>query len=382
MGQQFQNRKRWVSWLKKGLFLCPAIIGLWLYWLLPYFPEVTEKIFSGFFFRLISIPLGGMIACLPFSLTEVAAVLAAPILLTFIGVFIYGLIKRIRKNAPTPPLAYAGKWGRRAGWIFSSAFLLYMLLHGVNFYRQPVSALMRLNTDTKSPAYLQQVCIDLAKKASAERELVAEDEQGHMMLSQSTMDTLQMANEGYQALDSQYPFLFGGVWRAKPVQLSHWWSYTGITGMYFPIWAEANVNIDIPHSSIPSTAAHELAHTRGFAREDECNFFAYLTSIHNDSADFRYSGYKLAYIYCSNALYDYDVEMWKETRAYCSEGMERDFAQQNTYWQQFEGKVQEVSSSINNSFISSQGDKDGVLSYNRVVQLIVGYYEAEGLLNP
>ena len=41
----------------------------------------------------------------------------------------------------------------------------------------------------------------------------------------------------------------------------------------------------------PSTAAHELAHTRGFAREDECNFFAFLTSIASDSADCRYSGY-------------------------------------------------------------------------------------------
>lgn len=33
--------------------------------------------------------------------------------------------------------------------------------------------------------------------------------------------------------------------------------------MYFPFLAEANVNIDIPDWDIPSTAAHELAHTPG-----------------------------------------------------------------------------------------------------------------------
>ncbi len=83
----------------------------------------------------------------------------------------------------------------------------------------------------------------------------------------------------------------------KPVQLSHWWSYTGITGMYFPFFAEANVNIDVPDSGIPATAAHELAHTRGFAREDECNFLAYLACIHHSSGDVRYSGYLSAYIF-------------------------------------------------------------------------------------
>ena len=39
--------------------------------------------------------------------------------------------------------------------------------------------------------------------------------------------------------------------------------------------------------------------------------------------------------------------------------------------------MQEVSTSVNNSFIASQGDDDGVLSYGRVVQLIVGYYDQQ-----
>ena len=266
------------------------------------------------------------------------------------------------------------------GWVLSSAFVLYMIMHGVNFYRLPAAELMGIDTAVRSPDFLQQVCIDLAEKASAERLLVEEDAEGCMKLSQSKAATLRLAEEGYHRLSDEYSFLWGGVWRSKSVLLSHWWSYTGITGMYFPLFAEANVNIDIPDWDIPSTAAHELAHTRGFAREDECNFFAYLTSIASDSADFRYSGYLLAYVYCSNALYAYNSEMGDEARAYCSEGVKRDLAASNRYWQQFEGKVQEVSTSVNNAFITSQGDEDGVLSYSRVVQLIVGYYDQQGWL--
>ena len=150
--------------------------------------------------------------------------------------------------------------------------------------------------------------------------------------------------------------------------------------MYFPMLAEANVNIDVPDSSIPATAAHELAHTRGFAREDECNFLAYLTCIHSDSADFRYSGLLMAYIYCSNTLYDYDKDLWGETREACSDGVKRDLGERNRYWKTFEGKVQEISNNVNNSFLTAQGQEKGVLSYDEVVSLIVSYYVREGLV--
>ena len=72
--------------------------------------------------------------------------------------------------------------------------------------------------------------------------------------------------------------------------------------------------------------------------------------------------------------------MWGAVRQHCSKRMLRDLGQRNAYWKQFEGKTQEISSSINNSFLTSQGEEKGVFSYDRVVQLIVGYYRSEGLV--
>ncbi len=71
------------------------------------------------------------------------------------------------------------------------------------------------------------MCIDLAQKASAERELLEEDEDGYTKLSVSKAEILRLADNGYRKLDDTYPYLWGGVWRTKPVLLSHWWSYTG-----------------------------------------------------------------------------------------------------------------------------------------------------------
>lgn len=363
--------KQWGRALRHALFLCPALVAVLLFWLLPYAPpQVTEYVFSRGIFRVLSVPLGGILAAFPFSLTELLVVLALPL-----TVFLVVLLIRVLRRSENKGRTWA-RAGKGVGWVLSCTLLLYMLMHGLNFNRLPVEQLMNLDTSTASLEELRDICIDLAEKASAERENLPEDENGYTCLSVSKDKLLRQAVNGYSKLDDIYPFLWGGVWRAKPVMLSHWWSYTGITGMYFPMLAEANVNIDVPDSSIAATAAHELAHTRGFAREDECNFFAYLTSIHNDSADYRYSGYLMAYIYCSNALYDYDKDMWGQTRAACSEGVRRDLGQRNEYWAQFEGPVQETSNQVNNAFITSQGDSDGVLSYERVVNLIVGYYRA------
>lgn len=354
---------------KLGSALCwllPAAVALLLYLLLPLLPaSFTETVFSRGLFPVLSAVLGWPLSFLPFSLTELCAVAAIP---AAIGVLVWRIVRRVRK-------AGKDRFWRGVGWVASSLLLVYMLLHGVNFYRLSASELMELDTSPKNAEQLKAVCIYLADTASAARAELSEDENGVAMLSSSIRETLVRGGEGYALLAESYDFLGGSIQRTKPVMLSHLWSYTGITGMYFPLLAETNINVDVPSFTIPATVMHELAHTRGFAREDECNFFAYLACMEHPSADFRYSGAVLAYIHCSNALYDYDVEMWEEVFSHCSDGMVRDLRAQNAYWDNFKGEVKEISSSVNDTFLQIQGEEDGVLSYSRVVELLLAYCE-------
>jgi len=392
--------------LKHFLFLLPALVAAAIILILPHFPNIAEYIFSRGIFRAIATPLGWLVSVLPFSLTELAVVAAFPVCVALLVMLIIRMRRaaKRRQGVESPPAqAKTGRGNRRAvkpahtpgqilaragrgvGWALSSALLMYMLMHGANFDRQPVSQLMNLPTATSTPQQLEAICIDLADRASAARAALEEDSEGRMKFSQSTGATLRQANEGYRALGSKYPFLWGAAWRAKPVVLSHLWSYTGITGMYDPLLAEANVNVDQPDCDIPFTAAHELAHTRGFAREEEANFFAYLTCINNSSADARYSGLLNAYEYCYGALHQYDPALADAAAAHCSDAMNRDMAGQGAYWAQFSGGVQQAAANINNAFISSQNvggngvaAGTGTLSYDGVVRLIVGYYEVYG----
>lgn len=345
--------------LKWALRLTPAGVALALWILCRLWPTMTESLFSRGVFRGLSAVLGTLTQYIPLSLTECLAVAAIPGLALL-------LVLMIRRRAGLGPFCA----------VLSALLLLYMLMHGLNYYRLPLSRQMGIEQgEPAAMDELEELCRYLAGRASAARESCREDDNGVMTLSAPLSDTLAAGGEGYAALAEDYPFLAGTVDRAKGVKLSHWWSYTGITGVYFPFLAEANVNIDQPDSELPMTVAHELAHTRGYAHEDECNFLGILACIAHPEADWQYSGWLSAYIYISNSLYGSSRDRWQRAAA-VSEGVRRDLAARSAYWRQFNGPVQTASTAVNDAFIRVNGDGEGVARYDRVTALLIAWWRA------
>lgn len=358
--------------LLKALWIfIPLILAAAMYFLLPMFPEFTEYAVSRGSFKIFTIPVGFITSLLPFSLTELLVVLAIPGVIALVVIFIVRMKKSSRRRRT---LLKAGRF--LAGFV-SFALFIYMTAHGANFYRLSIEQLMELDTSPKSTEFLLEVCKDLAAHAAEERELLAEDENGCVKFDEDIFTELTRTSNGYDALVEEYPFLWTSVSRQKPVMLSYYWSYTGIVGMYFPFFAECNVNTEQPDFVIPFTASHESAHSRGIAFENECNFLAYLSCINSDYPEFRYSGYMNAFKYCSNSLYSCNKELWAEAYECTTEGMRRDFIAENEYIDRFKGKVQQTSSAVNDGFIKAQGVSDGTQSYGRVTDLILAHYEKQ-----
>ncbi|MGN1339218.1 MAG: DUF3810 domain-containing protein [Oscillospiraceae bacterium] len=356
--------------LLKALWIfIPLVLAALMYFLLPMFPEFTEYVVSRGLFRVFTVPVGFITSLLPISLTELLVILAVPAVVALIALFIV----RMKKSSIKKKTAL--KAGRFLAGSLSFALFIYMTAHGANFYRLSMEQLMGLDTSPRSTEFLLAVCKDLAAHAAAERELLAEDENGCVQFTEDIYTELTRTGSGYDALTEEYPFLWTSVSRQKPVMLSYYWSYTGIVGMYFPFFAECNVNIEQPDFAIPFTASHESAHSRGIAQENECNFLAFLSCISSEYPEFRYSGYMEAFKHCSNSLYSADRDLWQETYACTTEGMRRDFTAENEYIHAFEGEVKQVSSSVNDGFIKAQGVSDGTRSYSRVTDLILAWYE-------
>ncbi len=108
------------------------------------------------------------------------------------------------------------------------------------------------------------------------------------------------AIESMQALSTEWTEFSGVYSFPKKLLLSEFMCQQSMRGYYFPFTMEANYNAIMTTVNFPSTVCHELAHTKGFMKEDEANFIAYIACINSDDKFFQYSGYLSVLNYINN----------------------------------------------------------------------------------
>lgn len=250
-------------------------------------------------------------------------------------------------------------------------YFLFVALWGLNYYRQPLAQSLDYPVAPRSVAELKALCVSLADDANRLRAEVPEDGQGHFVLSGGKSAALLKVPAAYQALSKEIPLFSARYGSPKPVLLSRRMSYTETQGIFIPFTMEPNVNVDMPDAFFASTACHEEAHLYGFAREDEANFISYLACMASGDPEMQYSGTLLALATSMNALSGHNSDAYWEIENTYSDGVKRDLWNHDAYWDQFKGPVAEASTNVNNSYLKSNKQADGVNSYGRMVDLLL-----------
>ena len=223
-----------------------------------------------------------------------------------------------------------------------------------------------------------RLCGNLASDSNVLRAKAETNGSSVMKLrSRGFTENAQKARAALGGLSKKYPLLRPGYSAPKPVLASRLMSRCNITGMFFPFTFEANVNTDVPEYTIPFTMCHELSHLRGFMREDEANFIAYLACRSSSDTDFQYSGAVTAFTYASNALFSADSSAAGKIYSGLSSGVRRDLQFNNQYWDSFKGPAADAATSVNNSYLKANSQKDGVQSYGRMVDLLLALQRSE-----
>lgn len=334
----------------------------------------AEQFFALRIYKWLSQIISMSTSIFPFSLAEILVLLLPIIFLFLFTRFVIKLIKN-KENRVT----FLWKGILNTLCLLSVSLFLFIILAGINYYRYPFRYYSNLKVRNSSVQELYELTKSLAMDANQLRNATSkEDENGVFQLSMNMYDVSNKASEAMTALSKEYPVLAGSYGTPKPVLLSPLMSYTEITGIFMPFTMEANVNIDIPHYSIPSTMLHELAHLRGFMREDEANFIAYLAGMESDHPDIQYSSTMLALIISGNALYKEDTDLYFEIRDLYSEKVLKDIRANSRYWQQYEDTViSTVSNKINDTYLKANDQSDGVKSYGRMVDLLLAKYRRD-----
>jgi hypothetical protein len=339
-------------------------------------PSFIESFYSRGVFRAISQALSALFGWLPFSFGEL-------MLYTFLLFVVIHVIVMVIHAV----LAKKQWWYvllRRIIALLGAASFIYALfvgLWGFNYAREPLSDSLDLDASPATVQELYSTCEALIGQANALRAQVPENDSG-VFTPDQTKEQIMLNVPSYYERAAQltgYSWLTGNFGPAKSVLYSIGLSYSHISGVYFPFTGEPNVNTDVPMLYFASSCNHEAAHQRGFAREDEANFLSYYVCTLSNDPSIRYSGTMLALVNAMNQLYDADSDLYFVLRDTYVQGISRDLEDNSAYWRQFDSPVSETAQEVNNTFLKANMQQDGVKSYGRMVDLLIGLWRSGGI---
>lgn len=308
----------------------------------------------------------------PFSLCAVLIALAVLGALTYIT---FQIVYMLRRGEALKRLYRILMTALMAFCVFYGSFCA---LWGIYFYTADFEEQSGIYSRPISTYELKLVTRYFTDQLNEYSDDVARDESG--LFSEDMDAVFDYSSHLYDAVSEEYPCLKGKALRSKPFLFSKILSHMTFTGFFFPFTGEANINIDSPSCMTASTIAHEIAHQRGVAEEDEANFVAVLASLADGNSVYCYSSCLMAYTYLSNALYTADYDAWLDNYMTLSPEAMTDLRYNSSYWDKYrDSVVNTATDAIYTGMLQSYGQTDGLKTYGKCVDLLVVYYLDEAV---
>ena len=304
---------------------------------------------------------------LPFSLAE-TVIIALPVLL-FVMIYISTLFFKRSEEASV----------RCIVGLFSVLTLMYSIFvlgYGMGYHGTSLSSKLGLSEEKVTALELKETSEKLLDEMIPLLENIpySQENASYMPYSLDEMNT--KLNRAYKSAGEKYSFISNFYSKIKYIVLSEPMTYTHISGVYSYYTGEANLNINFPDYTLPFTAAHELAHQRGIAPENEANFVAFLVCMESDDNYIKYSAYLNMFEYVTNALYRADSKMYYELILKTDNRIIGEMSAYNAFFEKYrDSKASEVSDAVNDTYLKVQGQSAGSASYGMVVDLAVAYYK-------
>ena len=312
--------------------------------------------------------LGKITTLIPFSVAEIFYILLVIWALFFIVRSVYVIIRS--KNSRLKALLK-----RIIILILVPLYILagYTWLWSVGYYGSDFSDKSGLVSGGVAYEDLVKVTTQFANLTNELSDKVARDESG---IFAEDMDAyFADAGKIYDGIKGEFEFLDGPIMRPKKVLFSKFMSTLGFTGFYFPFTGEANLNVDSPSCMIPSTIAHELAHQKGIASEDEANFVAVAACLKSGLTVYEYSGVLSGLSNLLNSLYTVDKNAWQDIFDSLSFGVRADFTYSSEYWRNYSSIVSDAAETFYDGYLRANNQQLGIKSYGACTDLIVEYYK-------
>jgi hypothetical protein len=248
----------------------------------PIGPETVERWFSTTLYSYLQRAITPASNLVPFAVLDVAAIMALVIVSG-------GLVRATRRSIRDRRIGPIARAGLHLVAAAAGAYLVFLLLWGLNYRRVPMTA--RLLVEQGAPT--AAAVVGLGLRAAAELNALhggahaagwAQPEWRNDRHRRAFVDVVR-------SLSDAPPPVPG---RLKRTLLGRYFRWASVDGMINPFGLETLVNPDLLPFERPFVAAHEWAHLAGFGDEAEANFIGWLACVRGDVAA-QYSGWLALY---------------------------------------------------------------------------------------
>jgi len=334
--------------------------------ILGQFPGFIEAYYSNGAYPFISKTLRYLLGWIPFSIGD----------LLYIGLVLFLIrwsFKNWRNFYRIPKQTFRSIFA-----FLSIIYFAFNFLWGLNYYRNPISKTLSLDT-TYTTEQLIQVTENLITNANNIHLKIALNDSTKAVIPHNRSQIFNKTINGYLQLQQQYPNL---KYQPRSIKKSIWslpLTYSGYSGYLNPFTNEAQVNYLIPKYHFPLVSCHEEAHQIGYAAENETNFIGYLACMENPDIYFNYAGATFAVRYCLNEIYRRDENKYEYLLQKLNLGIRKNFQESQNFWSSYQNPMEVVFKYGYDLFLKSNNQQKGIKSYSYVVALIVNHELKQGL---
>ncbi len=339
-----------------GMFVFSLIVLIICIIFCP-FAEFYSRTMSNF----LRVFLSYSFSIFPFSVAEIILLLlpvliAAPIVLTICK---RKSFKRLLRNLIS---------------VLFVLFFLFVNTFGVCYFRNPLEE--NIGFEMYAPSFDELVeCADFVKNKLEKCSDNIKYSSDYSSVNPHDWNELcELVDKGYDKLSDEYSFIPEINVRAKKIALSPMMTYTHISGIYIPFTSEANVNTNYPAYVVAYSLAHEKAHQRGVASEDEANFAAFLACLYSENDYLEYSALMSMYEYFLDEIYKFDSDAYFDIIEATDKKIVGEMYAYSVFFDKYRNSnASKVADTVNDTYIKTMGDNRGVESYSRVVELCVSF---------
>jgi Protein of unknown function (DUF3810) len=324
--------------------------------LLPPGAVSVERWYADWLYPAIQANVTSLSNRLPIALFDVAVVV---FILIALGIWIWSIRLARRKHV------IRSLWRGVVATLtlLAVVYLWFLALWGLNYARPPLESTMQYDASRITPEavrVLAEYSIDRANQTHAA---------GHAAGFQAIHDSPQALIDALHQVEKE----FG---RPRPtVMATPKWSIfspfyraSGVSGQLGPFFLETLLNPDLTGPERPSVLAHEWAHLSGYAPESDASFIGLLAALRAGPAA-EYSAWLDLVSESVNQLQPVTQRIVLEKLA---QGPRDDQAAIRERLKKLVRPVEKVAWSSYDQLLKSQGVEEGVQSYSRVIQLLIG----------